>query len=98
MKKLRIEDLDIQSFDTTSTSHTLRGTVNGASGDYNDTCQAQNTLCGNQCNDDSGLCGGTADGSNCCHPYDVSLDWTFCQTECCNDSNAWTCANYGCTP
>ena len=36
--------------------------------------------------------------TNCCHPYDISVDWTNCYTECCNGSNAFTCANYGCTP
>jgi|GEM_PF-6307869 len=106
MKKLRMDDLRVESFETSADGFELRGTVHP----HQERCTGVRTGCGSNegtydvltCGSgasDDGFCGGgTAEGSNCCHPYDISLDWTFCQTECCDGSNAWTCANYGCTP
>jgi hypothetical protein len=104
MKKLRIEDLQVESFQTVTAQQELRGTVHP----HQEPCTGARTGCGSNegsydiltcpgTASDDGFCGGgTGAESGCCHPYGPSLDWTFCETECCNDSNVQTCQNWGC--
>lgn len=97
MKKLRIDDLQVDSFRTSADPAGIRGTVRGQSGDYNDTCFAQNTLCGYQC-------GWSQLGQNChpmtgtCNPATAegeSCNWT-CNFRECNSGYDGTCDGYNC--
>lgn len=110
MKKLKIEELHVESF-ATSAQPAHRGTVMGhiteptkcgldgdscgmdcATEAWMQSCAANN--CGNSfdpnCKITTGpgtsegtLCGGTAEGTNCCYPYGESYDYTFCMSMCC---------------
>ncbi|HEV3052155.1 MAG TPA: hypothetical protein VGX50_17735 [Longimicrobium sp.] len=75
MKKLRLEDLDVESFDTTRVPEEQRGTVQGHSGGLN-SCFCASFA---NCSGDSG-----------CHPYTCSesYDYTFCG---CDTEYDYTC-------
>lgn len=108
MKKLKLDELHVDSFSTTGIP-AERGTVMGLNTAVGGSCdtwcetEANRTSCSPaQCTDTgSGQSLYCASVVNCstapaCHPYGMSNDWTFCQTECC-DSNAYTCYDYSCT-
>jgi hypothetical protein len=98
VKKLKIDELQVESFPT-SVETVMRGTVIGHYSEDNYIscvpvyCQTQEgfaTCAPDQCtgggttSENETLCGGTDQGTNCCHPYNQSLDWTYCDdTMCC---------------
>lgn len=80
MKKLRLEELSVESFDTTRSADDGRGTVRGHSGN-------EGTYCIYTC----GHCESFVECTNdSCHPYTCSesYDYTFCD---CNTENDYTC-------
>jgi hypothetical protein len=77
MKKLRLDDLSVESFDTTRKPEEQRGTVHGNSGGIY-SCEYCESFV--ECTADS------------CHPFTCSgsFDYTFCESDCCH-SNPDTC-------
>ncbi|HEY0020014.1 MAG TPA: pinensin family lanthipeptide [Longimicrobium sp.] len=81
MKKLRLEDLSVESFDTTKESDE-RGTVQGHSGH-------EGTGCIYTC----GHCESFVECSQTCHPYGCSgsFDYTFCASDCATNCDDTQC-------
>jgi hypothetical protein len=80
MKKLRLEDLSVESFDTRKTPEEERGTVHAHTGGYDTNCIY---TCGH--------CESFVECSITCHPYGCSesYDYTFCNG--CDTVNFYTC-------